>query len=104
MGEVKTIEDEDPLVRAVVEKFPADCIHRRPGLLKFVALLPPDMKLFVTRSRFDGNYGDISRLLLVKEGQPALKMSLAPTETVLAAVSGDKPAENLFEVYTRFNM
>ena len=84
-------EDDDPLVVAATAVCDAADIYRRYGLIT-VRLPAPKHNgtVVLTRSRFDGDYGDIVRLRrydLSNADAAALPMTFAPTFLAIAALT-----------------
>lgn len=94
-------EDCDPLVLAASRLDASASKNRRPGLLVFG--LPAKRlggEITVTRSRFDGDYGNICRLTRVPSDGSPTTLTFAPTVSVIDAVREDDAAaalERLFE-------
>lgn len=89
-------EDDDPIVAAATAVCDAADIGRRYGLI--TARLPTSKHpgvIMLTRSRFDGDYGDIVRLRRYdhsKADAAVLPMTFAPTFLAVAALT-DGPKE-----------
>ena len=97
-----TKEDLDPLVVAA-EKACEGNVFRKPGHLSF-AVEDGESVMLVTRSRFDGDYGNICRLQPVgPDGKPCGKLGIAPTELVLTAMNDEKPEQALAALYRQWS-
>lgn len=89
-------EDDDPLVVAATAVCDAADIYRRYGLITACVKTPRhNGYVMMTRSRFDGDYGDIVRLRhydTSKADAAVLPMTFAPTFLAIAALT-DGPKE-----------
>ena len=95
-------DDGDPLVAAVRRLGEKAELNRRPGLDVFSVDAPAlGGELAVTRSRFDGEYGNICRILHVSAAGEA-RMTFAPTALVVGALEGPKPVTELEKLFTEW--
>ena len=89
-------EDDDPIVVAATAVCDAADIYRRSGLITARVKAPRhNGYVMMTRSRFDGDYGDIVRLRRYdtsKADAAVLPMTFAPTFLAIAALT-DGPKE-----------
>ena len=99
-------EDDDPLVVAAAAVCADDAVSRRPGLITFRLPAPKTGSMMVvTRSRFDGDYGDIVRIRRYDHSKPdaaVLPMTFAPAFLVLEALTAaDKTGagDRLADIY-----
>lgn len=92
-------EDKDPLVVAVERLPEAVELYRKPGLLVFrLAVDSLGVDLTVTRSRFDGDYGNVCRLTLRTKESAETRYCMS--DLVLEAISDQESyAERLTELF-----
>lgn len=92
-------EDKDPLVVAAERLPEAVELYRKPGLLVFrLALASLGGDLTVTRSRFDGDYGNVCRLTL--RTKEKAETGYCTDDIVLDAISDPSGhAERLAELF-----
>lgn len=89
-------EDYDPIVVAATAVCDAESVYRRYGLITVRLQAPKhNSTVMLTRSRFDGDYGDIVRLRRYDQSKAdaaVLPMTFAPTFLAVAALT-DGPKE-----------
>ena len=92
-------EDNDPLTAAAEMLPEAVEVYRKPGLLVFrLAVADLGGRLTVTRSRFDGDYGNICRLSL--QTKESVENRYCPSFMILEAISDpSRHAEMLTELF-----
>ena len=99
-------EDDDPIVVAATAVCDAADIYRRYGLITACVKTPRhNGYVMMTRSRFDGDYGDIVRIRRYDHSKPdavVLPMTFAPAFLVLEALTAaDKTGagDRLADIY-----
>jgi len=81
-------EDSDPLVAAAGRLCEPGDIFRRPGIIVFGVVVPgTEETIVVSRTRFDGEYGDICRLVLNDAGGNEKDLAYAPTQLLLSVMT-----------------
>ena len=81
-------EDSDPLVAAVTRLCEPEDIFRRPGIIAFGVSVPgTEETIVVSRTRFDGEYGDICRLVLNDADGYEKDLAYAPTQLLLSVMT-----------------
>ena len=81
-------EDRDPLVAAVMRCCEPGNVFRRPGLIEFGVSVPgTEETVIVSRTRFDGTYGAICRLVLNDSAGNEKELTFAPAELLLALMT-----------------
>lgn len=100
-------EDDDPLVVAAAALGDTIDVCRKPGLITVRARSQQrGIDVILTRSRFDGDYGNIVRMRAYRRAPAgadavALPMTFAPEFVVTEALSGDGSSvvDRLVDVY-----
>lgn len=86
-----TKEDSDPLVVAVGRLCEPDDVLRRPGIIVFGVSVPgTEETIVVSRTRFEGEYGDICRLVLNDADGNERDLTYAPTQLLMSVMTEKK--------------
>lgn len=72
-----------------------------PGLLVFVIDTPDGSTITITRSRFDGEYGSICRMMRSRQGS-VMGRTYAPTVSVMAVLQGVNVAADMARLFNEW--
>ena len=98
MSEQDTDPMKDPMVDIVSRLEEIAGYRVAPGLLVFLIDMPDTSVITVTRSRFDGEYGSICRMMRSRQGS-VMGRTYAPTVSVMAVLQGVNVAADMERLF-----